>query len=68
MTERTEQNFTAPWSGEPLPPPRATSPGVHFRIKAGRLQQLHSHPGGGRARWLIDVPTVEEFEPDVIPG
>jgi hypothetical protein len=63
-----EHDIICPWNGEEMPPPRATVPGPHFRIKGGVLQQLHSHPGGGRVRWWIDVPTVEEFEPDVVPG
>lgn len=62
------QDFIAPWSGECTPPPRATVPSPHFRIKGGVLQQLHDHPGGGRTRWWINVPVVEEYEPDVIAG
>lgn len=64
----TDQAFIAPWSSEPSPPPRATVPNPHFRWKNGILQQLHSHPSGGRIRWWINVPEVAEGESDVIPG
>ena len=50
------------------PPPIATVPGPHFRIKGGQLQQLHTHPSGGRVRWWINVPVVEKDQADVVPG
>lgn len=44
--------------------PDSTVPTTAFRWKAGRLQQMHSHPGGGYTRWWIDVPTVADDAPD----
>lgn len=69
MTKTTAyQDFIAPWSGESSPPPQATVPNLHFRWKNGVLQQLHSHPSGGRVRWWINVPVAKEDAPDVVPG
>jgi hypothetical protein len=70
MSTPTDTPTTPPQSfingrGEPMPPPYATCPEPHFRIKAGVLQQLHSHKNGGRS-WWINVPTVDDGELDAI--
>ena len=72
-----QYDLVAPWE-EPAPvklvdpieptPPRTAVPTVHLRVKQGRLQQLHNHPGDGRYRYWLDVQEVGKESVDVIPG
>ena len=63
-----EQDFIAPWSENPCPPPGNAVPYPRFRWKNGVLQQLHDagkHAQTG-CRWWINVPVADDFEPDVV--